>query len=140
MATVEQIVTRARRKLGISDAEEPLQAYELQEGMGLLNDMLQAWKLEKVVLAVPTLQAVSDTVYVDTYGAATLSDEANEGFTSCLAIRMGDHYGTQASPSVVALCSNSKRAILSESFDSENADAEFDDGIIRMPSQRLAGF
>jgi hypothetical protein len=140
MATVEQIVTRARRKLGVSDAEEPLQAYELEEGMSLLNDMLQSWRLEKVVMAVPTLQAVSDQVYVDTYGAATLSDEANEGFTSCLAIRMGDHYGAQASPSTVALCTAAKRAILAESFDSENTTADFDAALKQMPSQRLVEY
>lgn len=44
--TVSQLVTEARALLGIQDAEEPLQAYELQQGIRALNMMIKAWQID----------------------------------------------------------------------------------------------
>ena len=46
--TVSEIVTEARAQLGIQEAEEPLQAHELQQGTRALNMMLRAWQADGV--------------------------------------------------------------------------------------------
>jgi hypothetical protein len=46
--TVEQIVTEARGLLGVQAAEEPLQAFELAQGIRALNMMLKAWQADGV--------------------------------------------------------------------------------------------
>lgn len=47
--TGEQLVSDARRKLGIQAAEEPLQAHELSEGLNTLNMMLKTWAADGVM-------------------------------------------------------------------------------------------
>lgn len=140
MATVVKIIDQARRKLGIQAAEEPLQDHEAQEGMAILNDMLQLWVLERVIMSAPRLDDLTETVSVETYGAATLVEEANEPIAACLAVRLADHYGMQASPTTVALCSQGKTAIMSASFDVDGIRPVFDGGLTRMPSQRKGEF
>ena len=137
MATVSEIVEGARRKLGIQEAEEPLQAYEAEEGRVLLNDMLQAWVIDKVIQSAPRFTGLTQTVSVDTYGFSTITEEGNEAFKSCLAVRMADHYGTSPSPTTVNLCKQGKDAIMNASFDTGSVNASFDEAILRMPSQRL---
>jgi hypothetical protein len=46
--TVEQIVVEARAQLGIQEAEEPLQAHELTQGIRALNMMLRAWQIDGI--------------------------------------------------------------------------------------------
>lgn len=139
MATVSEIVERARRRLGVQEAEEPLQAYEADEGRKALNDMLASWVLEKVILAAPNLTSLTQTVSVDSYGVASLTDEANEAFISCLAVRLADNYGTTASATTVNMCQRGKDAIMAASFDPGSLQASFDSALTIMPSQRLYG-
>lgn len=138
MATAHDIILGARRKLGIHEAEEPLQDYEAQNGLESLNDMLQQWVLEKTIMAAPTLDSLTETVSVDTYGLSSITDEGNEAFKACLAVRLAPDYGKQPDAVTVNLCSNGKEAIQNASFDPDSVNADSDFPV--MPSQRLVDY
>jgi len=138
MATAHDIIVDARAMLGIDEAEEPLQDYEAQRGLTALNDMLQQWVLEKTIMSAPRLDSLTETVSVDTYGFSSITDEGNEAFKACLAVRLGPKYGKQADAATVALCTNGKEAITNASFDPDSVAADSD--LPKMPSQRLVDY
>jgi len=138
MATAHDIIVDARAMLGIDEAEEPLQDYEAQRGLTALNNMLQQWVLEKTIMAAPTLDSLTETVSVDTYGLSSIADEGNEAFTACLAVRLAPRYGKQPDAVTVNLCNNGKEAIQNASFDPDSVNADND--IPVMPSQRLVDY
>ncbi|MCP5011491.1 MAG: hypothetical protein GY942_16035, partial [Aestuariibacter sp.] len=46
--TASDLITEARKKIGIHAAEEPISAAELVSGLKTLNIMLKAWQVEGV--------------------------------------------------------------------------------------------
>lgn len=136
MASVIQIVERARRRLGVQAAEEPVTAQEAVEGREALNDMLQGWKLDRLIAGAPTLGANTDLVTVETSGSGTLSDEANEAIVTCLAVRLADNYGMQPSPALVSLCNQGKAALQRAGLAIDDLAARQDIALLTMPSQR----
>lgn len=135
MATAHDIIIGARRKLGIHESEEPLQDYEAQNGLEALNDMLLQWVLEKAIMSAPTLASLTDTVSVDTFGVSSITNEGNEAFKACLAVRLAPDYGKQPDAVTVNLCTNGKEAIMNASYDPDTVRADTD--LPRLPSQRL---
>lgn len=138
MATAHDIIVDARARLGIDEAEEPLQDYEAQRGLAALNDMLQQWVLEKTIMSAPRLDSLTETVSVDTYGFSSITDEGNEAFKACLAVRLGPYYGKQADATTVNICTNAKEAITNASFDPDSVSADND--LPKMPSQRIVDY
>ena len=83
MASVLEIVTRAFRKIGVSAADEALDADQISVGVDALNMMVHAWKLEGVDLSWAD-QAASDTFALDS--------EYHEGVVYNLASRLSPDY------------------------------------------------
>lgn len=137
MASVVQIVELARGKLRINADEEPLTASEAEKGRVALNNMLSGWKLEGVILSAPTFALNTDLVSIDTPGLSTLTDEANEALSCCLAIRLADNYGVAPSALTIAMCTQGKANITNQMFAPENVHGDMDPGLLNMPSQRL---
>lgn len=50
MATVLELITEARNIVGVSDSTEPLEAEDAQDSLTLLNDLLESWNLEHLML------------------------------------------------------------------------------------------
>ena len=87
MATVQDIVTRAFRKLNVTSEDEALQPDTLQRGVEAFNMMLHGWKLRGVDLEHVDLTA-SD--------AFPLAPEFQEGTVYVLAGRLSPDYTTPA--------------------------------------------
>lgn len=83
MATVEDIVTRAFRKVGISGVGDDLEAAEVTEGVDALVDMLNAWSLSGVELGEVTLTADQ---------AFPLGSQYVEGTVYMLASRLSPNF------------------------------------------------
>lgn len=87
MATVEDIVTAAYRKLSIVSEDETMSAAMLTNGVDAFNRMLHGWKLRGV-----------DVEHTDLAAADTfpLADEFQEGTIYVLAGRVSPDYSTPA--------------------------------------------
>lgn len=136
MASVIQIVERARRRLGIDASEEPVTAKEAADGMDALNDMLGEWRLDGLIASAPTLRQNTDLVSLETAGRGTLTDEANEAVSSCLAIRLADNYGATASAGLISQCNAGKAALSKASLAIDDLQTHQDAALLYMPSQR----
>lgn len=86
--TVRDVITRALRKVGVSDIAEGANGEDFELALDALNDMLFAWKLKGV-----------DTLHVQLSGASTfpLADEYIEGTVYNLASRISPDYQVPAS-------------------------------------------
>ena len=67
MVTARVIVTRALRQVGAIASGEVPSADEAQEALDLLNDMLDAWSLEDLLIISETLTTQTLTVLKETY-------------------------------------------------------------------------
>ncbi len=138
MAKVTDIIQAARRRLGISAAEEPLAAHEAEAARKTLNDMLFGWVLDKTIYEHTEFPALSSDVSLAVTETLSITDTANEAVSSCLAIRLCDDYGLPQPPAVVSHCTIGKNAIaaLQYSEDGSAPTASFDATVINLPSQR----
>lgn len=87
MATVQDIVTAAFRKIGVVAEDEDLQTATLSVGVDAFNRMLHAWELRGVDLS-HTDQVAGDTFALD--------DKFQEGVIYLLAGRLSPDYTTPA--------------------------------------------
>lgn len=87
MATVEDIVNRAFKKIAIVSRDETAEPFDLSEGVTAYNSMIHAWRLAGVDFEF-TDQTASD--------AFTLGDEYQEGVVYNLASRLSPDYVTPA--------------------------------------------
>lgn len=87
MATCLDIIERAHRKIGVLSRDETLQAHDVAEGLGALNMMLFAWKLD----AVDTSHSAKATA--DTF---PLASEYEEGAVYVLASRLSPDFQAPA--------------------------------------------
>lgn len=120
MATVEQIVSRAFRKMGVSGTGNALTDEEIAEGVDALNMMIHAWRLEGVELSW-TDQAATEVF--------SLPSEYHEGVVYLLASRLSPDY--QVPPSFNA--DTWFRSI--QAWDFSIGEADIPGGISRLPSQ-----
>lgn len=120
MATVNQIVTRAFRKMGVSGIGDTLEAEEIAEGVDALNMMIHAWALEGIQFSW-TDQAASDTF--------ALPSEYHEGVVYMLAERLNPDYTRPRTFDADKWW----RAI--QSSDLLVAEAAMPGDLLRMPSQ-----
>lgn len=85
MATVNDIVTRAYRKIGVVAHDEAMTADQGADGLSAFNDMLSAWALDGITLD----PAFTDAVLTDTF---PLADKYREGVTYLLASRLSPEF------------------------------------------------
>lgn len=134
MATAEQIITAARRRIGINADEEPLDASEGSAGLSLLQSLLTSWKLEssiKSYSAASLASAVTVTIYDDT----VLSD-VDFALSANLAVRMAGSLGLPLTPDLIADADNGKDAIVKQHVKAQLSDSTYDAGMVYMPSWR----
>lgn len=79
MATMQDIVERAYRKIGVVAADEPMTADQGSSGIDALNMMIQQWKLRGIAITY------SDLTLSDTF---PLEAKFEEGTVYLLAQRM----------------------------------------------------
>lgn len=140
MATANDLMIRARRRLGVHADEEPYEAHQQAADFQALADMLRVWDGEgtiKSFAAASASSAITLTFEDDT----TLTDEANEAIVANLAIRLSDDYATAipasvARDAVVAKDMLSKKQALAH----QPAQSSYDAALGYMPSQRLGTF
>lgn len=87
MATVEDIVTAAFRKIGVVAEDETASDASISNGVDTFNRMLHAWKLRGVDVSH------TDLVAADTF---PLADEYQEGTIYVLAARLSPDYTVPA--------------------------------------------
>lgn len=88
MATVQDIVNRAFRKIGVKAEDENLTADQAQAGVDALNMMVAAWPR----MGIPAYMAP-----VEVGDDFPLDDWTHEAVVYCLAARLAPDYG-QAGP------------------------------------------
>ena len=87
MATVQDIITRALRKIGVGAVDETPSDADLAKGLVDYNSMIHAWTLAGVDLSH------TDQVLTDTF---SLGDAYQEGVVYNLAARMSPDYTVPA--------------------------------------------
>lgn len=87
MATMQDVIERAYRKLGIVAYDTAMTADEASEGLDTLNSLLHEWKLRDVDITHTDLELV------DTF---PLGDEFKEGTVHILASRLSPNYEVPA--------------------------------------------
>lgn len=134
MATVQEIIIMARRRLGIHAEEEPLEAVDAQAGLTLLQSMLSAWKLDssiKSYSATNLSSAVTVTINDD-----TVLTDVDFGIAANLAARIASSIGAQIPADVVMDADLGKGAIVRKHVLSQLTASTYDPSISYMPSQR----
>ncbi len=86
--TMNDIVTRALKRLRVVNARETVEAIHATEGLEALNDMMHAWKAAGVDVDHDTLEATDDF---------PLDEEFVQGAAALLAVRLADSHGMDVS-------------------------------------------
>lgn len=134
MATGQEIIVAARRRLGIHAEEEPLEAVDASAGLILLQSMLSAWTLDssiKSYSATSLAAEVSVTIYDD-----TVLTDVDFGLAANLAARIASSTGKQIPPDVVMDAEFGKGAIVRKHVLAQLEASTYDPSISYMPSQR----
>lgn len=64
MATGSEILTAALRKLGVTPSESPIEAYEEQDALELLNDMMEEFEESGINFGFVRISNSADTVRI----------------------------------------------------------------------------
>lgn len=135
MATAQDIIVRALRRIGIHAEEEALEATDAAAHFNTLTDMLNQWVLGKDIksFSAPALaSAVSLTIYDDT----VLTDTITFGVTANLAARIAGSMNAPIPPDVVMDADLGKSAITRLHVLAQLTASTYDKSISYMPSQR----
>ncbi len=87
MATMQDLIERAYRKLGIVAYDVDMTADQASEGLETLNSLLHEWKLRDVDISYSDLELT---------GTFPLTDEYKEGTVHILAGRLSPNYEVPA--------------------------------------------
>lgn len=134
MATVQEIIVMARRRLGIHAEEEPLEAVDAAAGLTLLQSMLNAWKLDSSIKSY-SASALASAVTV-TIDDDTVLTDVDFGIAANLAARLASSIGAQIPADVVMDADLGKGAIVRKHVLSQLTASTYDPSISYMPSQR----
>jgi hypothetical protein len=135
MTTATEIITAARRRIGIQAEEEPLSAADGASGLLLLTSMLNLWKIEGSIedFSVGVLSAaVTVTVYEDT--VVTTADFA---LSANLAVRLAGSLGAPIPPDLIVDADAGKNALVKLQVMAKQEASTFDKGMVYMPSWTL---
>ena len=136
MATANDILVRARRRIGIHANEEAYEAAEQQADFDVLTDMLNQWAIDSIISSF-TATGVASTVTLTFADSTTMTDEANLGVSANLSLRLSGQYGVQLPADVVLDAEQGLKAILrKQHLASDVAESSYDKAISHMPSQR----
>ena len=101
--TVNDLIRRAMRSLGILNHAEDPTTEEAADALQTLNDMLNAWIYEGMDLELQADMALTDTLpFPDDHAAA---------FRYALAVELAPEYGVQPPPAVLAMAASYKSAL-----------------------------
>jgi hypothetical protein len=109
MSTALQIIEDAFDSLEIKSAEVDLETDEINNGIRRLNRMMTAWAQQGINLSYTKIENSSDIV--------TIPDWAEEAVVSHLAIRLAPSFGVTATPSLVAIASESFKYLRENTVD-----------------------
>lgn len=137
MASANDILVRARRRLGIHSAEEPYEAHEQKADYAALRDMLGTWALEGTFTSF-TSANVASPVTLTFADETTLTDQATEALAANLAVRLADDYQV-AVPAAVARDAITAKDALSkkQAIAQQQEQSSYDPALSYMPSQRV---
>lgn len=108
---VSDLITRALVLSGVLQAGRAASAYQMEEGVDALNDMLAQWAQDGVDLAQPTLTQTA-TIYAM---AAHL-----RAIRYNLAVELATHFGVEISAPVAIIAQDSIRALRNSLFEIDN--------------------
>lgn len=134
MATAQEIIVAARRRLGIHAEEEPLEAVDATAGLTLLQSMLNAWKLDSSIKSY-SADALAADVSITIYDDTELTD-VDFGLAANLAARIATSIGAQIPADVVMDADLGKGAIVRKHVLAQLEASTYDPSISYMPSQR----
>lgn len=135
MATAQEIIVSARRRLGIHAEEEPLESVDAAAGLSLLQSMLNGWVLDssiKSFSASSLASAVSVTIYDD-----TVLSNVDFAIAANLAARMASSVGMTIPADVAVDAEAGIYDISRRHVVSQLTASTYDPSISYMPSQRL---
>jgi P22 tail accessory factor len=139
MATANDLILRARQRLGIDASEEPLAAVEQQDGFTALREMLAAWVMDGVIKAFSAANFVA-VVTISIYDDSVLATESTaEVLAANLALRLADYYGVEPTKKTAIDAIMGKTAIQRKHFSALSAAVDYapaERGIAAMPTQR----
>lgn len=130
MATMNDIVLGALKRLRVSNPRKALDAVAGTEGLTALNDMMHSWKASGVDVDHDTADALTDDF--------TLGDEHIQGVKALLAVRLAGEYGLEVNAGIVRDAQMEWAALEAEFIDAPT-QAEFDSGLTRLSFGRTVG-
>lgn len=124
MATANDIIEGACRRIGVLATGTALRASEAAEALEALNDMMHGLEFEGVFLGHTDL-ALTDTV--------NLPDSHIPGIKDMLAVRIAPEYEREASPSVQQRAIDAESMLRTHYVDTMPMDLDY--GLTDLPSQ-----
>lgn len=104
MATARDIITRSLREIGVVDAIEDVSAEDADASLDVLSDMVAAWELDGVPMALGTL-TLNTTLSVP--------DSHLEAIRANLSARLGPVFGKAPAAVIMEQASRGLRALQS---------------------------
>lgn len=93
MPTAISIIKSAYKKIGVNDAEVPLQPFEISDGIDELNDMMFEWAARGLKLSYDPVQDQNDET--------NLPDWSLSGVKSNLGVRLISEFGSPIQPTLI---------------------------------------
>lgn len=136
MATANDLMIRARRRVGIHADEEPYDAASQARDFDTLTDMLGQWVIDDLIKSY-SATAYAATVTLTFDDDTTLTDEANLAILAGLAVKMAGDYGLPLTPDIVADAEKGYAMLAKKQVLANQAEqSSYDKALSTMPSQR----
>ena len=120
MATANDIVKGALRKLGVKAAGQALTAEEGADGLSLLNDLLESWALERLMLQNLTEVSITLTANDEQY---TIGSGGDKDTTRPVSIESAYIRDSSNNDTPVAIISDAQYSRISGKTDSSSTPA-----------------
>ena len=108
---VSDLVTRTLVLAGVLQAGRAASAYQMDEGVDALNDMLTQWAVDGIDLAQATLTSTS-TIYAMKGHLRALRYN--------LAVELATHFGLPVAPAIAVYADDSLRVLRNSLFEIDN--------------------
>lgn len=131
MATMQQVIERAIRRMGVTDINQPVPVVEIAAALDPFNDMLHDWRNTLGSAYSHTTKALTDTF--------PLADRYVQGTAALLAFRLLDEKGKAISESLERDARRGWQSI-SASYIQAPEDVEIDTGLTTTPLQGSGEF
>lgn len=128
MATMQDVIERAIRRLGVTDITQPVPVADIAAALDPLNDMLHDWRNDLGSAYSHTTKALTDTF--------PLEDRYIQATAALLAFRLLDEKGKSISESLERDARRGWQAI-EAAYISAPENPEIDRGLLSTPLQGL---